>query len=148
MAKSECSALRLTSAAGQDLFPRVSPDGEWIAYTEANKTGTDIWVIPAGVAGRGSGHPQRHDDDGGGYVTVPVSAPYTIDRVWLVENHGVDPDIEVENRPAELLAAHDAQLETAVAVLLEQIKGKSSDFPAPPPLLPAYPPSRIPASRP
>ncbi len=74
---------------------------------------------------------------------MPESAPYTIDRVWSVENHGVDPDIEVENQPSDLLAGHDAQLETAVAVLMKQIEGKSPDYPAPPPLLPAYPPSGL-----
>ena len=41
------TAERLTSASGQDMFPRVSPDGRWIAYTEATRAGTDIWVIPA-----------------------------------------------------------------------------------------------------
>lgn len=45
--KSGGTAVRLTSAPGQDMFPRVSPDGKWIAYTEASKTGTDIWVVPA-----------------------------------------------------------------------------------------------------
>src|SRR5260221_184170 len=41
------TAERLTSAPGQDLFPRVSPDAKWIAYTEAGNAGTDVWVIPA-----------------------------------------------------------------------------------------------------
>ena len=40
-------AVRLTSAPGQDMFPRVSPDGKWIAYTEAGNAGTDVWVIPS-----------------------------------------------------------------------------------------------------
>jgi tricorn protease len=48
------TAVRLTSAPGQDMFPRVSPDGQWIAYTEASKAGTDIWVIPAAAARRGA----------------------------------------------------------------------------------------------
>jgi tricorn protease len=47
------TAERLTSAPGQDMLPRVSPDGKWIAYTEASKAGTDIWVIPAPAAPRG-----------------------------------------------------------------------------------------------
>ncbi len=53
------TAERLTSAAGQDMFPRVSPDGRWIAYTEASKAGTDVWVIPAagGAARRLTFHP-------------------------------------------------------------------------------------------
>src|SRR3984957_21247822 len=53
------TAVRLTSAQGQDMLPRVSPDGRWIAYTEASKAGTDIWVIPAtgGTARRLTFHP-------------------------------------------------------------------------------------------
>jgi C-terminal processing protease CtpA/Prc len=53
-----------------------------------------------------------------------------------VENHGVDPDIEVENMPAELLAGHDAQLETAVDLMQKAIAGKPTALPPPPPLLP------------
>jgi tricorn protease len=60
-----------------------------------------------------------------------------------VENHGVDPDIEVEDVPADLLAGHDVQLETAVDVLMKQIAGKPAGLPPPPPLLPAYPASGI-----
>ena len=56
-------------------------------------------------------------------------------------NHGVDPDIEVENQHSELLEGDDAQPEPAVSVLLKQIDGKSPDLPTPPPLLPPYPPS-------
>ncbi|MEI9963702.1 MAG: S41 family peptidase [Caulobacteraceae bacterium] len=79
----------------------------------------------------------------GGYITIPEESLYTTGSQWAVENHGVDPDIEVEDQPADLLTGHDAQLETAVAVLMEQIAGKPAGLPAPPPLLPPYPPSGI-----
>src|ERR1700744_2220806 len=61
------TAVRLTSAPGQDMFPRVSPDGQWIAYTEASKAGTDIWVIPAagGTARRLRFHPATEAGTGG-----------------------------------------------------------------------------------
>ena len=60
-------AERLTSALGQDMFPRVSPDGKWIAYTEASKAGTDVWVIPAwgGPARRLTFHPTTEAGTGG-----------------------------------------------------------------------------------
>jgi tricorn protease len=77
----------------------------------------------------------------GGYVTIPEDAIYTKDSQWAVENHGVDPDIEVENQPADLLAGHDAQLETAVDLMLKAIAGKPAGLPPPPPLLPPYPAS-------
>ncbi len=65
--KSGGTAVRLTSAPGQDMFPRVSPDGKWIAYTEASKAGTDIWVIPAagGAAQRLTFHPATEPGTGG-----------------------------------------------------------------------------------
>jgi tricorn protease len=61
------TAVRLTSAPGQDMFPRVSPDRKWIAYTEASKAGTDIWVIPAtgGTARRLTFHPATEPGTGG-----------------------------------------------------------------------------------
>src|SRR5271155_2849447 len=61
------TAVRLTSAPGQDMFPRVSPDGKWIAYTEAGKAGTDIWVIPAagGAARRLTFRPTTEAGTGG-----------------------------------------------------------------------------------
>ena len=79
----------------------------------------------------------------GGYITVPEEAPYTPDRKWSVENHGVDPDIEIENQPADLLAGHDAQLEAAVDLMMKAIANRPAGLPAPPPLAPAYPESGI-----
>jgi tricorn protease len=79
----------------------------------------------------------------GGYVTIPEDALYTLDGRWAVENHGVDPDVDVENMPADLLSGRDAQLETAVALLLEAIAGKPGGLTPPPPWIPAYPPDGI-----
>jgi len=40
-------ALRLTSHPGLELFPKLSPDGRWIAFS-AEYTGTrQVWVMPA-----------------------------------------------------------------------------------------------------
>jgi tricorn protease len=36
-----------------------------------------------------------------------------------VENHGVDPDVEVLNTPDDWAAGRDSQLETAVQLALE-----------------------------
>jgi C-terminal processing protease CtpA/Prc len=38
---------------------------------------------------------------------------------WVVENHGVDPDIEVENPPHELVSGRDPQLERAIQYIQE-----------------------------
>lgn len=59
--------------------------------------------------------------DGGG-VTMPdfgMWDPAT--SQWAVENHGVDPDIAVENSPAEMVAGHDPQLERAIQWSLDQL---------------------------
>lgn len=58
----------------------------------------------------------------GGSVTAPRGAIYGLHGEWEVENHGIAPDIEVENDPASVAAGHDAQLEKAVQVTLEALK--------------------------
>ena len=58
----------------------------------------------------------------GGFVTAPRGAIYGLHGEWEVENHGIAPDIEVENDPASVAAGHDAQLEKAVQVTLEALK--------------------------
>jgi tricorn protease len=77
----------------------------------------------------------------GGYITVPEDSVYGLDSQWVIENHGVDPDIEVHDTPADLLDGHDAQLEAGVNYLLDQLKKKPGGLPPPPPLKPPYPPA-------
>lgn len=71
----------------------------------------------------------------GGEVTAPRAAFWTPDGKWLVENEGVSPDYEVEMDPALWRQGRDAQLEKAVAVVLEQMKAK----PWKRPMRPNYP---------
>ena len=60
--------------------------------------------------------------DGGG-VTMPDFGMWDPKSgEWVVENHGVDPDIEVENAPDQLVAGHDPQLERAIQYCVEQLK--------------------------
>jgi len=58
----------------------------------------------------------------GGSVTAPHFAFYSPEGKWEIENHGVDPDIEVEFDPKAWRAGHDVQLEKAVEVTLEALK--------------------------
>jgi tricorn protease len=76
----------------------------------------------------------------GGYITIPEEAMYGLHSEWVIENHGVAPDIEVHTSPAALLAGHDAQLEAAVSYLMGRLKEHPGGLPPPPPELPAYPP--------
>jgi tricorn protease len=58
----------------------------------------------------------------GGVVTMPDFGMWDRDGKWVIENHGVDPDIEVENAPHEMVAGRDPQLERAIEWSLEQLK--------------------------
>lgn len=71
----------------------------------------------------------------GGFTGAPQSGFWNPNGTWDVENHGVDPDIEVENDPASLGAGHDPQLEKAVQVCLELL----AKDPPPEHKKPAYP---------
>jgi tricorn protease len=57
----------------------------------------------------------------GGYVSAPNLAIWT-EGGWVVENVGVPPDIEVEQRPADVIAGRDPQLEKAIEVIMEELK--------------------------
>jgi tricorn protease len=75
----------------------------------------------------------------GGYVTRPEFAMYGLDSKWLIENHGVQPDIVVENRPEEVVSGKDSQLQKAIEVVMKSIEETPKTLPPPPPELPAYP---------
>jgi tricorn protease len=76
----------------------------------------------------------------GGYITIPEDATYELDSQWAIENHGVDPDIVVDDSPSDWESGHDVQLEAGVNYLLEALKKTAPTLPPAPPLLPAYPP--------
>ncbi|HUV36884.1 MAG TPA: S41 family peptidase [Patescibacteria group bacterium] len=58
----------------------------------------------------------------GGYCTIPAVGFIDLDGEWAVENVGVSPDIEIDNRPDLVVEGHDPQLEKAVEYLLEKIR--------------------------
>jgi tricorn protease len=72
--------------------------------------------------------------DGGG-VTVPSFAIYSTNGQWIIEGHGVEPDIEIVDDPAVMAKSGDPQLERAVAEVMKQLRQQ------PPPEVkrPAYP---------
>jgi tricorn protease len=71
----------------------------------------------------------------GGHVTSPSVAFFSPKGVWDVENHGVDPDVAVEQDPKAVSEGHDPQLEKAVALAMEGMK----EHPAVQVERPAYP---------
>ncbi len=91
--------------------------------------GTRTW---GGLVGIG-GTPGLMD---GGFVTAPNAAIYNPqDGKFDVENHGIAPDIVVEQDPKLVREGHDPQLEKAIAVVMEELEKN------PPPEVkrPAYP---------
>ncbi|WP_019540389.1 S41 family peptidase [Proteiniphilum acetatigenes] len=42
------SAKRITSHRGIELFPKISPDGKWIAFSAEYSGSRQIWVMPSG----------------------------------------------------------------------------------------------------
>jgi tricorn protease len=77
----------------------------------------------------------------GGYITIPEDALYGLDSQWVIENHGVDPDITVDDSPADWMSGHDVQLEAAIRYILDQLKKAPVPLPPVPAPLPAYPPA-------
>ncbi|HVS17865.1 MAG TPA: PDZ domain-containing protein, partial [Planctomycetota bacterium] len=111
------------SGSGGDAFPyyfRQRGIGPLI--------GTRTWGGLVGI----SGNPALVD---GASVSVPRFAFYELDGTWGVEGHGVDPDIEVLDDPAQMQDGRDPQLEKGVEVLLEELRTKAFQRPA----RPAYP---------
>jgi tricorn protease len=90
--------------------------------------GTRTW---GGLVGIG-GYPSLLD---GGYVEAPRYAIYGLTGSWEVENHGIPPDVMVEDLPKDFAAGHDAQLEAGVKLVLEELK--AHPIPAIP--IPPYP---------
>ena len=75
-----------------------------------------------------------------GIATAAEIGVYGPEGQWLIEGHGVDPDIVVDNLPHATFNGEDTQLKAAVAHLLEQIRLQ----PVPVPKPPRYPDKRAP----
>lgn len=72
----------------------------------------------------------------GGIATAPDVAFYNPNGTWDGENHGVSPDVDVEDDPKLEREGHDPQLESAIEVILKMLKANP---PRPVPQHPPYP---------
>jgi tricorn protease len=75
-----------------------------------------------------SGTPDLVD---GGNVTAPSFAIYSTDGKWIIESHGVDPDIDVVDDPSQMARGIDPQLERAIQEVMTAVD-KMPKRPAPP----------------
>jgi len=70
----------------------------------------------------------------GGQFFKPEFAPYSKEgKGWIIESHGVDPDIVVDNDPAKEFRGEDQQLDRAIQEIQEELKTKRYDLPPVPP---------------
>jgi len=107
------------SGSGGDAFPTY--------FREAGLgplIGTRTWGGLIGI----SGAPALAD---GGSVTVPTFRMYDPKGQWFAEGHGVDPDIAVDDDPAQLAAGNDPQLARAIKEVTDRA-AKSAKVPARP----------------
>jgi tricorn protease len=76
----------------------------------------------------------------GGTLNRPEFSRYdNAGKEWIIEGHGVDPDIVVDNDPAKEYVGVDEQLDKAIAVILEELKTREKTLPPPPPPPKKYP---------
>jgi len=68
-----------------------------------------------------------------GIATAAETGVYGPEGQWLIEGHGVDPDIVVDNLPHETFGGADAQLDAAVRHLQELAASRPIPVPPPPP---------------
>ncbi|MBN1155478.1 PD40 domain-containing protein [candidate division KSB1 bacterium] len=109
-----------TSASDGDIFPHY--------FREAGLgplIGQRTW---GGVVGITSFGPLID----GGNVFVPMRGTNDREGNWIIEGHGVDPDIEVENDPKSEIQGKDPQLERGVQEVLKKIKAEPKTLPPKP----------------
>ncbi|WSQ09118.1 PDZ domain-containing protein [Streptomyces sp. NBC_01231] len=126
-------------------YPQDAPRGPVVAV--ANEfSGSDGDIVNAAIKALGIGPvvgtrtwggvigiDSRYRLVDGTLITQPKYAFWLENYEWGVENHGVDPDVEVVQRPQDYAAGRDVQLDEAVRLALEAL----DDSPAKtPPVLP------------
>jgi len=106
------------SASDGDLFPYGFKH-----YKLGTTIGTRSW---GGVVGISGSLPFIDGAD----LRKPEFASYSAEKSeWIIEGHGVDPDIVLDNDPYQEYMGKDAQLEKAIEVIKQQIKEQYKPLP-------------------
>ena len=84
--------------------------------------GTRTWGGVVGI----SDHGPMID---GGQIFVPEAGSVSLKGEWIIEGHGVDPDIVVENDVKSVLDGRDPQLERGVAEVMKKLKSRPEGLP-------------------
>jgi tricorn protease len=109
-----------TSASDGDIFPYM--------FKQAGLgplIGKRTWGGVVGI----SGHGPLID---GGTVFVPEFATASVQGEYVIEGHGVDPDIVVENEAAAVIDGKDPQLERGLAEVLKAMDAAPKKLPGRP----------------
>ncbi len=110
------------SASDGDLFPY-----QFQYYKLGKLIGKRSW---GGVVGIRGSLPLLD----GGTLNRPEFSRYDIGgKKWIIEGHGVDPDMVVDNDPAHEYAGIDDQLNAGIKEIMEELKTKEKDLPPVPP---------------
>jgi tricorn protease len=105
----------------------TSSDGDIFAYAFRQwKIGTLIGKRTWGGAVGITEHGPLLD---GGTVFVPEFGTADENGRWIIEGHGVDPDIVVEQDPVEVLKGHDPQLERGIQELMKHLPATPAGLP-------------------
>src|SRR5258707_1808004 len=119
------------SAYVGDLFPF-----QFKAYKMAKLIGKRSW---GGVVGIRGSLPLLD----GGYLNKPEFSRFDVaGKEWIIEGHGVDPDIVVDNDPAREFAGAGQQVERGIEEVMEELKTKGKKLPKGPPDPKKYGPRR------
>jgi tricorn protease len=127
-------AWNLPSGRIPSTYPEDAPRGPIVAIAnECSASDGDMVtaairllqlgpVVGARTWGGVIGYDDEHELIDGTQITVPGLALWLEQYGWGVENHGVDPDVEVIMSPDDWAAGRDTQLETAVRLALEALQ--------------------------
>jgi tricorn protease len=126
-------------------YPVDAPRGPVVAVVDEH-AGSDGDIIAAAIQSLGLGQVVGtrtwggvigidgwHGLVDGTSITVPRYATWFDDRGWGLENHGVDPDVEVVSAPGDWEAGEDPQLDTAVRLVLDALETRPAATPPEPP---------------
>jgi len=108
------------SASDGDIFPYF-----FKKYGLGPLIGTRTWGGVVGIRG----YSPLVD---GGYVTRPEFGTYGVEGQWIIEGHGVDPDIEVDNRDDLVAQGRDPQLEKGIEIVMQEIRKSPRTLPPAP----------------
>ena len=105
------------SASDGDIFPYY-----FKKYKLGKLIGTRTWGGVIGIRG----YTPLVD---GGYITRPEFGLLSDQAKWIIEGHGVEPDIYVDTLPSDQALGRDPQLDKAIEVIMQEIQAHPPELP-------------------